>query len=59
MNWTLITQQLPPDGEVVEAKFEELAAIHDVIYTGNRWQYAGYANYCRYTPTHWRKKEKK
>jgi hypothetical protein len=57
MTWIPTSKQLPPDGEVVEAQFEELAAIRDVTYYRelDRW-YFNNIQQCRYTPTHWRKK---
>lgn len=62
MTWIPITQQLPPNGEVVETKIDnglEVRNIQDLKRQGNLWWHTDGKMYVYYTPTHWRKKEGK
>lgn len=58
MNWTPITQALPPDGEVVETKDDgyDFGRVYLLYYDYDLDNWVG-GHPKNYTPTHWRKKE--
>lgn len=56
MNWTLTTQQLPPDGEVVETKVD-YGDIVDLVRNGDKWYHPVLNLPTNFTPTHWRRND--
>jgi hypothetical protein len=60
MDWKLITQDPPKDGEVVETKIDYQNGernIQDLVKKGNLWFGPDMKMYVYYTPTHWRQKK--
>lgn len=63
MNWISCRELLPPDGEVVETKIDDMRGtrnIQDLKRQGSLW-FMPDANsmYVYYTPTHWRDVERR
>ena len=60
MTWIPVTEQLPPNGEIVEGEFELYTAIHETWYDAeiDRWYFTNFQA-CVHPPVRWRKKEDK
>lgn len=57
MEWKLVSEQLPPEGEVVETKIDDEHGCRNetrLIRKGRLWFFPDRSMYVYYTPTHWR-----
>lgn len=65
MNWIPITKELPPVGEIVETKIDDENGVRNesqlkrISANSKLWHLPDGSMYVYYTPTHWRKIEKK
>lgn len=56
-DWTKSTDQLPPDGMVVETKIDDKDGVRNettLKRQGNLWFFSDDSMYVYYWPTHWR-----
>jgi hypothetical protein len=58
--WILVSNKLPPEGEVVKTKISDSAGernIQELMLIKNLWWLPDGSMYVYYTPTHWMKRE--
>jgi hypothetical protein len=56
--WTHVADGLPPNGEIVETKIDDLDGRRNegrLVRQGSLWFFPDFSMYVYYRPTHWRR----